>query len=106
MQLYKPKFKESEIKIYESLNRQFLDSFRNVPEHEMNPKRAWETCDLHLDGRQKILFATPKKEGAGEVTWQEPKDQRDMWERHINLYWGIISFISFIFFMIIFYMWF
>lgn len=105
MQLYKPVYKENELKIQESLNRQFLESFRNVPAGEMNPKRAIDTCDLHLDGKQKILLVTPKKEGTEEITWNEPKDIRNFWANYLKYYWLIICVVSSVFFLFIYYFW-
>jgi len=104
MQMYKPKFKENDLEATESINRQFLNSFSEY-DKERQPKKAKETCDMHLSGAQPVLYITPKKIGTEAITWQEPKDIAAAWGDHINAYWGIVAFAAFIFILFIFYFW-
>lgn len=91
MQTFKPVFKERELKIYESLERQFLESF-NRP-GPGNPKSAFETCDLHLSNKQPFKFVTPVGEPTNEITWDEPIDKLNLIAEHERKLWFFV-FIS------------
>lgn len=103
MQYYKPVFKENDLKIYETLKKQFRDSFTEPPKG--TPRRALETCDLHLYQKQPFLYVDPRGNGVNEVTWNEPKDIIDYWKGHERKLWFIIFFTSAVFFLIIYYFW-
>ncbi len=103
MQTYKPVFKENDLKLYESVNKQFLDSFPD--KKGLSPKSAIKTCDLHLTGKQPLLFVDPKGNGVNDISWLEPKDISEFWKAQESKLWGIIFVVSVFFFIIIYYFW-
>lgn len=101
MEYQTPRIKEKDLLISETINRQFLNSF---PEHGVcNPKRAIETCDLHLDGMQPLKFVDPKKNWVNDILWREPKDLQLYWNKKENIFLLLIGLSSLIFTLIIYY---
>lgn len=101
MEFYTSKLKENDLTIAETINRQFLNSFPESGESE--PKRALDTCDLHLSGQQSLKFVDPKKNWIDNIFWKEPKDLQMYWGKKENTFLGLIGFCSLIFFLIIYY---
>ena len=103
MQTYKPDLTEKEHEIRETINQRFLNSFEETG--KTNPRNAKETCDLHLSGKQPVLYLTPKKQGIKDILWNEPIDRKLFWSNKNKLWWGIIAINSIIFFLLIYYFW-
>jgi len=101
MEFYKPVFKENDLAMYETINKQFLNTFKNPLNG--NPKLSIETCDLHLEQKQPFMFVDPKGNPIKEITWNEPKDMELYWQGKIKNVWALVSFASGIFAFILYY---
>lgn len=98
-----PKIKETDQKLYEGINRQFLSYF---PDKEKGlPRGASDTCDTHIYMKQPFLYVDPKGNGMEEVTWSEPRDAKVFWENKIRFVWLGIAIICFFFFLLVYYYW-
>lgn len=101
MEFQKSKFKEESLALHESLNKQFLSMF---PDKDPGiPRQAWETCDLHLESKQPIQYIDAKGNGVNEITWDEPIDSRAELMELSRTAWALLSIISLIFVLIIYY---
>lgn len=96
-------FKEEDLKLYESFNKQYLSHFPDKPEGI--PRESRKTCDTHLDSKQSIRMIDPKGNGMEEGTWNEPMDINQYWESKVPIIWLIISLCSIFFFLMIYYNW-
>lgn len=103
MQTYKSTFKEKDLKLYESINKQFLSKFPKPPKGI--PRAAILTCDLHLESKQPLLFVDPKGNGTKEIYWEEPKDLKMYWIEKEKWLWGGITISASFFFIIVYYFW-
>ena len=101
MDFYKPEFKKGDLAIYETINKQFLEKFLNPIKG--NPRSALETCDLHLEQKQPLMFVDPKGNPTKEIYWNEPRDLQLYWENKLNVIWLFVGLASLIFVFIIYY---
>lgn len=101
MQYQTPKLKENDLTIVETINQQFLNSF--PVDETANPKKAIETCDLHLSGLQPIKFVDPKKNWVSDIYWKEPKDLQMYWSKQEHIFLLLIGVSSLIFCLMIYY---
>lgn len=95
--------KKRDLKLTESMNRQFLSFFPDKPAGV--PRMAWDTCDSYLEMKQPLMAVDPKGNSAEEGTWDEVKDVKAYWQSKMPLIWMIVGIISFTFFLFVYYYW-
>lgn len=85
--------------LQETEMQKWKERFETFPDEARFPHSAKSTCSLYLDGKESILYVTPKKLGTSIISWDFARDIQAHWSHHASTLYAIMLLMLLILFL-------